>query len=114
MRVRRGQRLARLQHAIDRRFDREHALAIEQAAQIGAFEQLHRDERHAVEHVDVEHARDVLAAQSETGARFDREAAHCLGVGRELRPQKLERHHVVETDVPGSDDEADATGADQP
>lgn len=50
--------------------------------------------------IHVEHARDVLAAQPKARAGLDREAADRFLVCRELGAQKLQRHQIVEADVP--------------
>ena len=71
-----------------------------------AVEVLHDHVRRAgVERADVEHARDVLAADLDRGAGLADEALHDLGVGRDGRPQKLQRHPLVELLVRRGDDD---------
>ena len=59
---------------------------LDHVAEVLALEVLHHHVRAAVlELADVEHARDVLAAQARRGARLALEAAERLGVARGLR-----------------------------
>jgi hypothetical protein len=69
-----------------------------------AFQQLRDQIRRAVVSADVVHGEDVGVVEGAGGLRFDGEAAHPVGVGREGRAEHLEGHVALETGVAGAVD----------
>ena len=79
-----------------------------------ALEVLHHHERGAdVEGADVDHARDVLAADPRGRAGLAREALHEIGIAKRLRQQPLDGHALVELQMFRSHHHAHAAPAEQ-
>jgi hypothetical protein len=74
-RVRLGERLARLEHELERLVDGERAALRERVREVEPLEVLHHDVRRTVgQRPHVAHLRDVLALDARCGARFAHEA----------------------------------------
>ena len=114
LRVRLGDRLARLKDVFCSQFDGEGGAASDQTRERLAFEVLHDDERRAVlGDLDVEHARDVWALELHEGAGLALEARDHVGLVHRLAAQELERDVLVEAQVTREHDDAHAASPDQ-
>src|ERR1043165_9116548 len=79
----------------------------EDACEVAALEQLHHEVRCArVQHADVRHAADMLAAELRRGPGLAQESLDDRTVTRHLREQELERHALPEVDMSSGYDEA--------
>lgn len=111
-RVRLADRLAGLEHELDRLLDGERAPLLEPRGQIAAVEVLHHHVRRAaLELADVADARDVLALDLHRRPRLALEAPHRLGVGEHLGQEKLQRDLLVELEVMRLHDDPHAADA---
>ena len=111
-RVRLGDRVARLQHAVDRRADGHRSLRFDEVPEVAALEVLHDHVRRArVERPDVEDAGDVVALEPHGGARLAREPLDEPRVLQPRRQHELEGDLLVELQVRGRDDDAHAADA---
>jgi hypothetical protein len=73
-----------------------------------ALEELHRQVGLLLASAEILHPHDVGVTDGAGGPRLALEAPHRLGVGRERRAQKLQRHPLVEVKVLRGEDLADA------
>ena len=107
-----GEPEACLHHIVrgDRR--RERAVRGEHAREVTALEQLHHEVRRIVEHADVGHAADMLAAQLRRRSGFAQKALDDRVVVGDLGQQELERDALAEMDVRRSNDDPHAAAAD--
>ena len=89
--------------------------AIQAARQILAFQVLHHHVRRAVfQRAHVEHARHVLALQAYGGAGFPQEASHVSLLLGQLVAEHLERDRMVQDQVLGLGDDANAPTPEEP
>ena len=106
-RVRLGERVARLDHAIDRVRDVELPALLDDGAEIAPCQVLHHHVRRAaLERPDVGHAGDVLALDADRRLRLAEKPRDDLLVPRELGLQELERHPLAEMHVHRGDDDS--------
>ena len=105
-RVRLGDRLARLEHVLDRLVGGHAAAPLHHRAEIVALEVLHHDVRRAaVEHADVHHAGDVLARDPRGRLALAEEARDRARDLARDREQELERDALLELRVARRDDD---------
>jgi hypothetical protein len=106
-RVRLGERLAGLDHQVDREARLQPALLGDQLADVLALEELHHEVRLAVaEPPDVDDPGDVLALELGGGLSLPDEPGDGLIGDRDVVAQHLDRDLLVEPEVPGLDDQA--------
>ena len=112
--VRLGQRFARLQRVLDGVRHRQPALPGQLGREIAALQELHDHERHAgVERAHVEYTAYVFAADLGRGPRFASKALRrALVVEREVGQHELDRHALLQTQMPGSHDQPHTALAD--
>lgn len=114
-RVRLGERVARLQHVVDRLFRRQRPSRLEHAGEVGSVQVLHDDVRSTcLQRAHVADLRDVLALELHRGARLAQEARDRVRAAQRLGQHELERHGRVEMDMRRGDDDPHATYAEHP
>ena len=112
MRVR--EPLERLEHVVDDEPSGQRAPSVGDLAEVGAFEELHHDERQAVgARVDVDDARDVLGLQLRARSSLEQQARLRLAIG-DVLVEELHGHVLVEKLVVRRDDDAHAALAEDP
>ena len=112
IRVRLGDRLEHLEEVFDRFVDRKGAAPRQVRGEIAPLQVLEDDERGAArEGAEIEHARDVLVAQFDRGARLAEEAGDVVLVAERARKHEFESHALIELQVGRSDDDAHPTDA---
>ena len=109
--MRLDERLARLEDVLDGVGDGQRALLLAQLREVHALEELEDHER-AILGVaaDVVDARDMLALETDRGARLAHEALDVALAGQGMRQDELQRDGLVEIDVPCRNDDAHAAG----
>ena len=112
-RVRFADRIASLNHPVDRVLERARLSIDQSIRQVFTFEELEDKERRAaLQTSDVENATDMRALYLEKDAGLSLESSHSLGVRAERRHQELDRYALVEIEMPRLDDEPHSAFAD--
>jgi hypothetical protein len=107
-----GQRLARLEHPVHGRGDRQRTARLDLGLEIASLEVLHHQIGSAIlERAHVEHARHVLALDASRGPGLAPKAGDHALLPRDLGQQELERHPPVELQVVSGHDDAHAPSA---
>ncbi len=111
-RVRLGDRVAGLEHAVDGRRHGHRPVPADDRPEVVALEELHDHVGRArLERAHVEHARDVVALEAHGGPRLAREALDQPRVREAPGEHELERHLLIELQVRRRDDDAHPTDA---
>ena len=92
----------------------ERAFAVEQAAQVGALDQVHGHEQEPVLLAGVVNRNDVGVSQRDRDPRLVGEAAAKAAVAGEVRRDHLERDDVIENEMGGAIDDPHAAAAGDP
>jgi hypothetical protein len=84
--------------------------ALDDLAEIGAFEVLHNDERATVVGADVVHLDRVLALEARCRPRFLQEASYAVGLSERLGEHELDGPELVKLHVGRGDDDPHGSG----
>ncbi len=88
------------EHQVGEPLHRQGAVLLQHAGERHPLEQVHRHERHALVRPDVGDAHHVRVLEARARARLQDEALHDIEAEREPGVQDLERHALVQVDVP--------------